>query len=128
MVSLYTSLFHFTDLSYLLNLLISGGMGFCGFFFAFSLKKRNIKNKWFTSLRYILTLISISAFSNVYCLILLGYKTIQPSELLLNFSMFILLVWATAYYIRNIVGPGTSLTQEKVLKFIEKEHTTASSQ
>lgn len=128
MVSLLTSLYHTADISFFLNLLISGGLGFCGFFFAFAIKKRNIKNKWFTSLRYILTLVSVSAFSNVYCLLLLGYKTVQPSELLLNFSMLVLMVWATAYYIRNILGPGTSLTQEKVLKFIEKEHTTASLQ
>jgi hypothetical protein len=108
--------------------MISGGLGFCGFFFAFVIKKRNIKNKWFTSLRYILTLLSVSALSNAYCLVLLGYKTVQPSELLLNLSVFILMLWAAAYYLRNIVGSGTSLTQEKVLKFIEKEHTTSTQQ
>jgi hypothetical protein len=117
-----------TDLPMILNLLISAGLGFCGFFFAFVIKKRNIKNRWFTSLRYILTLLSVSAFSNAYCLILLGYKIVQPSELLLNTSVFILMIWAAAYYLRNIVGSGTSLTQEKVLKFIENEHTTTSTQ
>lgn len=71
---------------------------------------------------------SIAAFSNVYSLVLLGYKIVQPSELLLNTSVFILMVWAIAYYVKNIVGTGTSLTQEKVLKFIEKEHTTTSTQ
>jgi|SRR5579859_3738337 len=112
------------NVPFLLNLLISSGLGLCGFFFAFSLKKRGIKNKWFITLRYILTLLSISAFSNVYSLVLLDYHHIQPSELLLNTSIFVLMLWATAYYIKNIAGPGTSLTQEKVLKFIEKEHTT----
>jgi hypothetical protein len=110
-----------------LNLLISSGLGFCGFFFAFVIKKQNIKNKWFTSLRWILTLLSISAFSNAYSLALLGYRIVPPSELLLNVSVFILMIWATAYYVKNIVGSGTSLTQEKVLKFIEKEHSTTSS-
>jgi hypothetical protein len=128
MISLYTSFIQTAHLPLVLNLLISSGLGFCGFFFAFSLKKRNIKNKWFTSLRYILTLLSVSAFGNAYCLILLDYKTVQPSELLLNFSVLTLMLWATAYYLRNIAGSGTSLTNEKVLKFIEKEHTTTSTQ
>lgn len=128
MISLYTSIVQAANLPLILNLLISGGLGFCGFFFAFSIKKREIKSRWFTSLRYILTLLSVSAFSNAYCLILLDYKTIQPSELLLNFSVFTLMVWATAYYVKNVLGSGTSLTNEKVLKFIEKEHTTTSTQ
>ena len=110
----------------ILNFLISTGMGFCGFFFAFTLKRKGIKSKWFTSLRYILILLSISAFSNSYCLAILGYRTVQPSELLLNMSVLVFMVWATAYYIFNILGSGTSLTQEKVLKFIEKEHSTTS--
>lgn len=112
---------------FVLNLLISMGMGFCGFFFAFVLKKKDIKNKWFTSLRYILILLAISAFSNVYCLGLLDHKTVQPSEVLLNLSVLVFMLWATLYYVFNIVGSGTSLTQEKVLKFIENEHSTTSS-
>ena len=115
------------NLPVVLNLLISMGLSFCGFFFAFSIKKRGIKNRWFTSLRYILTVVAIASFSNVYSLLLLGYKIVQPSELLLNGSLFVLMVWATCYYVVNIHGSGTSLTQEKVLKFIEKEHSTTSS-
>jgi hypothetical protein len=111
----------------ILNFLISMGLSFCGFFFAFAIKKRGIKNRWFTSLRYILTTIAIASFSNVYSLLILGYKVVQPSELLLNGSLFVLMLWASAYYAVNIHGSGTSLTQEKVLKFIEKEHSTTSS-
>jgi hypothetical protein len=111
----------------ILNFLISMGLSFCGFFFAFAIKKRGIKNRWFTSLRYILTTIAIASFSNVYSLLILGYKIVQPSELLLNGSLFVLMLWASAYYAVNIHGSGTSLTQEKVLKFIEKEHSTTSS-
>jgi hypothetical protein len=124
MIDAISALIQTTNLPLLLNLMISSGLGFCGFFFAFSIKKRGIKSKWFTTLRYILTLLSVSALSNVYSLAILGYKIVQPSELLLNTSVFILMVWAIAYYVKNIVGSGTSLTQEKVLKFIEKEHTT----
>jgi hypothetical protein len=111
----------------ILNFLISMGLSFCGFFFAFAIKKRGIKNRWFTSLRYILTTVAIASFSNVYSLLILGYKVVQPSELLLNGSLFVLMLWASAYYAVNIHGSGTSLTQEKVLKFIEKEHSTTSS-
>lgn len=128
MISTLSNLLATVNVPLVLNLLISVGMGFCGFFFAFVIKKKNIKNKWFTSLRYILILLSISAFSNAYCLILMGYKTVQPSELLLNLSVLVFMFWATAYYVFNIVGSGTSLTQEKVLKFIEKEHSTTSTQ
>lgn len=128
MIDALSSMIQNTNFPLLLNLLISSGLGFCGFFFAFSIKKRCIKSKWFVTLRYILTLMSIAALSNVYSLAILGYKIVQPSELLLNTSVFILMVWAIAYYMKNIVGAGTSLTQEKVLKFIEKEHTTTSTQ
>lgn len=128
MISTFLNLLATVNVPLVLNLLISVGMGFCGFFFAFVIKKKNIKNKWFTSLRYILILLSISAFSNAYCLVILGYKVVQPSELLLNLSVLVFMLWGAAYYLFNIVGSGTSLTQEKVLKFIEKEHSTTSTQ
>lgn len=115
------------NLPVVLNFLISLGLSFCGLFFAFALKKRGIRNRWFISLKYILIVLSIASFSNVYALLLLGYKVVQPSELLLNGSLFVLMLWATCYYVVNIHGSGTSLTQEKVLKFIEKEHSTTSS-
>jgi ABC-type polysaccharide/polyol phosphate export permease len=128
MISTFLNLLADVNIPLVLNFLISIGMGFCGFFFAFVIKNKNIKNKWFTSLRYILILLSISAFSNAYCLGILGYKVVQPSELLLHLSVLVFMLWGTAYYLFNIVGSGTSLTQEKVLKFIEKEHSTTSTQ
>lgn len=116
MISLYNFLVSAANLPLVLNLLFSGGLGFCGFFFAFVIKKREIKNKWFTSLRYILTLLSVSAFSNAYCLLILGYKIVQPSELLLNFSVFGLMVWATAYYFKNIAGSGDKPDRRESIK------------
>lgn len=119
LVSLYQDI----NIHLVLNFLISTGLGLCGFFVAWMLKRSQINGKWFTSLRYILTGLSISALSNSYSLVLLGYKTVQPSELLLNFSIFVLMIWATLYYIYNVIGEGTSLTEDKVLNFIKNEHT-----
>jgi hypothetical protein len=127
MILAFSNYLNNLNIPVILNFLISMGLSFCGFFFAFAIKKRGIKNRWFTSLRYILTTIAIASFSNVYSLLILGYKIVQPSELLLNGSLFVLMLWASAYYAVNIHGSGTSLTQEKVLKFIEKEHSTTSS-
>lgn len=110
------------NLSFALEVLLSAGMGLGGFFVAYVLQIRGLKNKWFTTLRYILSIMSISAISNVYSLLLIGEHTIRPSVLLLNSSWILLILWAILYYSMNIVGPGTSLTPEKVLKFIEKEH------
>ncbi|MNK27656.1 hypothetical protein D3C87_460180 [compost metagenome] len=126
MILHFSSFLQEINLPVILNFLISLGLGFSGFFFAFVIKKKEIKGRWFTSLRYILAIMSVAAMSNAYSIVILGYRTVQPSELLLNISMLILMAWATAYYIVNIMGPGTSLTEEKVLKFIENEHQTTS--
>ena len=112
------------NLPLILNFLISLSLGFCSFFFAFAIKKKCIKGPWFTSLRYILALLAVAAWGNSYSILILGYRTVQPSEVLLNVAMLTLMMWATAYYIKNILGSGTSLTEEKVLKFIQDEHRT----
>lgn len=122
MILQFSTFLQQTNLPLILNFLISIGLGFSGFFIAYIIKCKEIKGKWFTSLRYILTLLSVAALSNAYSLVLLGYKTVQPSELLLNLAVLTLMAWAVAYYVINILGSGTSLTEEKVLKFIETEH------
>jgi hypothetical protein len=122
MLLTFTTTIKDLNLYYLLDLLVSVTLGVGGLYFAYSLKEHSITNGWFKTLKYILGLLSISAISNVYSLLLLGYNKVQPTELILNISMLVLLGWAVMYYVRNIAGPGTSLTPEKVLKFIETEH------
>lgn len=107
-----------------LNLLISLGLAFVSFFFAFTMKKKCIGGSWFTSLRHILSIMAVSALGNAYSIVLLGYTMIHPSQVLLLLSVLVLMFWSCAYYVRNIRGPGTSLTEEKVLKFIQNEHRT----
>jgi uncharacterized membrane protein YbhN (UPF0104 family) len=102
--------------------LISAGLGLSGFSMAFCLKNRPVrKDAWYTSLRYIFTFLSISAFSNAYSIVLLGYVHIQPTELFLNISLLSLIGWSWCFYyyrLKKIVGEPNL---EKILKFLHSE-------
>lgn len=104
--------------------LISAGIGISGFCLAFALKKQgHLQGVWYTSLRWILTALSISGISNAWSLILLESVHAKPTELFVNSTLLLLLMWIGCFYRLNLVKRGGSTAFSKALKFLHDEFT-----
>lgn len=101
--------------------LFSTGVGAVCLSMAIFLKQRNLKGPWYTSLRYILAALSISALSNAYSILLLGQVNVQPTELFMNVCILILLGWSWGFYRYKLFKCDPNQSLEKVLKFVQSE-------
>lgn len=104
--------------------LISAGLGFSSFALAIILKKKAILcGGWYFTLRVLLGALAVSAFSNVYSTLLLGNLRIDPTELMMDLSVFALIAWIWSFYRCNLVTKAGGLSFEKVLKFVHNQLT-----
>jgi hypothetical protein len=102
--------------------LISAGLGFSSFSLAIILRKKSIlQGAWYFTLRILLGALAVSAFSNVYAILLLHDIRINPTELMMDLSVFALVTWIWSFYRCNLVSKAGGLSFEKVLKFVHNQ-------
>jgi|HigsolmetaAR204D_1030405.scaffolds.fasta_scaffold37001_2 hypothetical protein len=102
--------------------LISVGLGWAGLLLTLCLKERHILTGiWYLSLRHSLILLSISSLSNAWSILLIDQIKVYPTQLFMNMSMFVLLVWICSFYRFILIKNAGSSNLEKILKFLHTE-------
>ena len=102
--------------------LISAGLGFSSFSLAIIIQKKKVLcGVWYFTLRLFLGALAVSAFSNVYSIVLLNDLRINPTELMMDVSVFALVAWIWSFYRCNLVNKAGGLSFEKVLKFVHNQ-------